>query len=727
MITNNFAQPNKKYSLEALIVKNSVFCVINICVALILAAGNQAVAQRIGQQSVATQSETRVLEKKTVSMARATWDTGWFQAEIFKQLLEELGYEVADPKTQDNQVFYQLAAAGHIDLWANGWFPLHNSFIEKENIQGRVEAVGYEVKSGALQGYLVDKKTADNLGIKSLADLRDPKLAMVFDVDGNGKADLIGCNLGWGCELVIEHHLDVYDLRDTVEHVQGDYSPLMAETVARYKSGKPILFYTWTPNWTIGALIPGKDVVWIQVPFPSLPKGQEDLKDQITIKGVTGCGSDPCAMGFPPNDIRIVANRKFLEQNLDVKRLLELVEIPLDDISEQNARMVDGEDDDEDIRRHAQEWIQSHRPKIDQWLQAVKALQPVKETTALPVSEIAAQPQAKILRVVTQRFEPFVIYQDKKYIGFSIELWEKIAQMLGLKYELYGVNTIAKLLDEVERGAADIAIAGIGITSRREQVLDFSHPFFESGLQIMVPASSGSLLGAVISKVFSVIFSPELVYGVGFFLVILIIAAHVIWVLERRHNPQFPKGYPQGVWQSIWWAVVTVTTVGYGDKTPTGTIGRLFGLVWILAGYFVFAYFTASVTTTATVQELHGTINGPQDLFGKRVATVEKSTAAEYLAEQGMEAVKLEEVEEACRLLEEGKVEAVVFHAPYLQHYASKKGKGKVKVVGLIFREQNYGIAFQGNSPYREIVNVALLKLMEKGVYQQIVERYFGS
>ena len=109
-----------------------------------------------------------------------------------------------------------------------------------------------------------------------------------------------------------------------------------------------------------------------------------------------------------------------------------------------------------------------------------------------------------------------------------------------------------------------------------------------------------------------------------------------MWALERRHNPQFPESYPQGLWQSIWWAVVTVTTVGYGDKTPKGAIGRLFGLVWILAGYFVFAYFTASVSSTATVQKLHGTINGPEDLFGKRVATVQRSTAAEYLAAQGM-------------------------------------------------------------------------------------------
>ncbi|MBT8367595.1 MAG: glycine betaine/L-proline ABC transporter substrate-binding protein ProX, partial [Deltaproteobacteria bacterium] len=687
---------------------------------------HQAAAQNKPKQ-FPSRVEKRPVIEKTVSMARATWDTGWFQTEILKKLLEELGYVVKEPQTMDNLEFYLSAAGGEMDLWANGWFPSHNAFLEDDRVREKVEAVGFEVQAGALQGYLVDKKTADALGIKNLGDLRDPKIARVFDRNGNGKADLVGCNVGWGCELVVEHHLDAYDLRTTVEHIQGDYAPMMDETIVRYQQGEPILFYTWTPNWTVGTLVPGKDVVWIEVPFASLPKEKKTLESHTTIKGVPGCLNDPCAMGFPPNDIRVVANKQFLENYLDVRRLLELVKIPLKDISRQNAKMLDGEDDDEDIRRHALEWIAANREKIDLWLKAARALQPIKDPTALSQLELGPLPKTKVLRVVTKRFEPFVIYQDRKYIGFSIELWEKIAENLDLEYELYGVNTFAKLLDEVERGAADVAIAGISITVKREQVLDFSHAFFETGLQIMVREGSGSVLGEVITKVFSVIFSRELFYGIAFFFIILIIASHIIWALERGQNPQFPQRYPQGLWHSIWWAVVTVTTVGYGDKTPRGNFGRLFGVVWILAGYFVFAYFTASVTTTATVQELHGIIDSPRDLFGKQVATVEKSTAADYLAGQGIPAVKVQDVDQAYPLLESGKVDAIVYDAPVLQHHASKTGKGKVKVVGLLFQEQNYGIALQVQSPYREKINIALLKVIESGAYQEIVDKWFGS
>jgi len=695
---------------------------IGIFLIFLSASGHPSAAEDQAGQTQ-TPHARRPANAGTVSMARATWDTGWFQAEIFKKLVEELGYAVNGPQTMDNLEFYLSAARGEMDLWANGWFPSHTPFLEDDRVQGKVEAVGFEVKAGALQGYLVDKKTAVALGITSLGDLKDPKIAQLFDRNNNDKADLIGCSVGWGCERVVEHHLNAYGLAATVEHIQGDYSPLIDETIDRYKQGDPILFYTWTPNWTVGTLVPGKDVVWIQVPFTSLPKEKEDLKDKTVIKGVPGCVNDPCAMGFPPNDIRVVANKLFLAQHPDIRRLLELVQIPLKDISRQNAKMLDGEDAIEDIQRHAEEWVKRHRNTVDVWLEAAKALQMARKRFIFSEPEL---PKSRTLRVVTQRSEPFVVYQDNTYAGFSMELWAKIARELGLAYEVYGVNTIAKLLDDVERGAADVGIAGIGITSKREQALDFSHAYFESGLQIMVSEGSGSLLGKVLRQVASVIFSRELLSGIAVFFLVLLIAAHIIWLLERRNNPQFPKTYGQGLWHSIWWAVVTVTTVGYGDKTPKGNIGRLFGLVWILAGFFVFAYFTASVTSTVTVRELHGTIDGPEDLFGKRVATVERSTAADYIARQGLSAVELENVDQVYRLLESGKVDAAVYDAPVLQHYASKKGRGKVQVVGLIFEEKSYGIALPYQSELRDLINIALLRLMETGEYDQITKKWFG-
>lgn len=296
-----------------------------------------------------------------VTMARATWDTGWFQAEVFRTLLEELGYEVTISGDLPAETFYPALANRDVDFWANGWFPLHQDFVDSDIVQGQVEPVGFQVEAGALQGFLVDKASAEEYGIVSLTDLQDPELAAVFDTDGDGMADLTGCDAGWGCEARINEILADTGLEETITHVQGTYSLLMADTIARYQRGEPILFYTWTPNWTVSELKIDEDVVWITVP------GTEEST------GIAGCTEDPCAMGFVANDIRAVANDEFLAENPAAQVLLEQVKIPLNDIAEQNQLLVDGEDSEDDIARHASEWISENRGLVDEWLAAARA------------------------------------------------------------------------------------------------------------------------------------------------------------------------------------------------------------------------------------------------------------------------------------------------------------------------------------------------------------------
>ncbi len=683
---------------------------------------------------LATQSRVVSQSSKTITMARSTWETGWVQAEIVKQLLEEIDYQVNEPQTLKNEDFYLAAARGDVDFWVNGWFPLQQSFWQNEEVDNNLTIVGTQVKQGAIEGYLIDKKTANKFNIRTIADLQKPEIAEVFDRDNNGKADLISCNSDWNCAKVIEHHLVTYQLKNTVEQVQGNYSDLMQETVSRYQKGEPILFYTWTPNWTLGTLIPKKDVVWLEVPFSSLPKNQKQLEDQTKITDVKGCNSEPCNLGFAPNNIQAVTNRDFLQDNPSVKKLLELVQIPLEDINDLNALLVTRDYQTKAIRLYASQWIQNNRDLVDLWLAAASdaklASNRQKAATSSPQPQATQVVETQItpakLTVATKRFEPLVSYKNNEYVGFSIDLWDAIAQKMNQEYSLYGVDSIEALLKEVERNNADIAIAGITITAQREKELDFSHPYYESGLQILV-SNTNALSHTVGGRILSVFFLPQLYYGIIIFILILLIAAHIIWLVERKHNPEFPSKYIQGIWESFWWAAVTVTTVGYGDKTPKKIAGKLFGLFWMCAGYFIFAYFTATVTTSFTLAEMQAVINGPQDLPGKQVATVAGTTAVEYLNKQNIEAIQYDTKEEAYLALVDNEVDAVVYDAPALQYYANHQGRNKVKVVGTPFKLQNYGIALPINSPYRKPINSALLNLIEDGTYNQIKEKWFGN
>jgi len=301
-------------------------------------------------------------EGKTVSMARATWDTGWFQAEIYKQMLEKLGYEVSDVKTLDNPPFYQAVGQGDIDLWVNGWFPLHDTY--EDEFKDGAEKVGYVAKGGALQGYLVDKKSAEKYGITSIEDFKKPEIKEAFDSNGDGKADLVACPPGWGCEKKIAKDLDDLELRDHINPIKASYSASMADALGRYKQGDPILFYTWTPNWTVGLLPPGEDVVWIEMP---------NATEETTVADVQGCVDNPCELGWKANDIRPVANTEFVNNNPAVRALLEEASIPLLDIFDQNGKMNQGEDSPEDISRHASEWLEANADKVSGWLEKARA------------------------------------------------------------------------------------------------------------------------------------------------------------------------------------------------------------------------------------------------------------------------------------------------------------------------------------------------------------------
>jgi glycine betaine/proline transport system substrate-binding protein len=296
----------------------------------------------------------------SVTMARANWDTGYFQAAVYRRLLEELGYEVNDPA--DNELgpdeFYPSLAMGDFDFWPNGWFPLHDEYLADS-----MTAVGSSIPAGGLQGFLVDKATADEHGIKHLGDIAASEdLIALFDRDGNGLADLVGCNEGWGCHTVIEETIVANGWETKIEQIAGEYSDLWAETVARHQAGSPVLAYTWAPSAFIIELVPGEDVLWLSLLDP-LP----DQADATPLPP-SHCPGQPCQMGFSSADIRVVANNEFLDANPPARRLFELVGFQLTDIAIQNFRMLQGENSEDDIRGHADEWIEKHRGVMDAWL-----------------------------------------------------------------------------------------------------------------------------------------------------------------------------------------------------------------------------------------------------------------------------------------------------------------------------------------------------------------------
>ena len=271
------------------------------------------------------------------------------------------------------------------------------------------------------------------------------------------------------------------------------------------------------------------------------------------------------------------------------------------------------------------------------------------------------------------------------------------------------MDTITDQLAAVEDGRADLGITGISITKEREEKLDFSIPYFRSGLQIMTAArgSSGEWVSplSILKQSFSSPIFYRTLLSLG---VLILIVGHIFWLLERRRNPEFPQPYLRGVWEGIWYSVVTLVTVGYGDRTAKTVLGRLFAMGWMFLSLLLVAGFTANITSQLTLSQFQGVIQGPADLPGKRIATVAGSTGAAYLDERRIAYQGVEVVEDAYTLLKAGEIDAVVYDGPVLQYYAATEGQGKVQVVGNMFERQFYGIALPNGSPERETINRVL-------------------
>jgi ABC-type amino acid transport substrate-binding protein len=327
------------------------------------------------------------------------------------------------------------------------------------------------------------------------------------------------------------------------------------------------------------------------------------------------------------------------------------------------------------------------------------------------------------LRVVTKPIEPFVMGQEGQLTGFSIELWEEVARLDSIQYEFVLVETVEQQLEAVTSGQADVAIAAISMTPEREEVVDFSHPYFRSGLQIMTRSEPLGPVGAITAF----FLSARFLFATLVLLLVLVVIGHLVWLLERNHNPDFHHNYWPGIWEGLWWSAVTVTTVGYGDKTVKGCLGRLLGMFWMLAGIFILANFTAFVTAEVAVSQLATPINGPEDLPGKRVITVAGTTAADYLRAEGIPFRQVEVIDATYPLLRSGVVEAIVYDAPVLQYHALHEGEGELVLAGDRFTREDYAIAFPTDSPYRERVNRALLEMVRTGTYDTITRHWFGA
>ena len=321
----------------------------------------------------------------SVTSARATWTTGYFQAALFKGLMEELGYQVSEPSL--NEVapadVYRMMAEGSVDFWTNSWMPNHSTFLEEELADGatvgsRVSIVGGLLPAGGLEGIVITKTVADENQITTMGQINDdPDLVALFDEDGNGKADVYGCPDDWTCDDILDEVINLNGWSN-LEQIKTDYDEMVNASVEAVEAGTPRLQYTWSPSGYLTRLRPGDNVSWLSIgDRENMPDGsitpEFDFNDGDPAALGPACTSDPCWLGWPAADIQVTASNNFLDANPSARVLFEQMQLKVLDVALANVKYDTGETSEEDLARHAQEWIAENRATVDGWLAAARA------------------------------------------------------------------------------------------------------------------------------------------------------------------------------------------------------------------------------------------------------------------------------------------------------------------------------------------------------------------
>lgn len=326
------------------------------------------------------------------------------------------------------------------------------------------------------------------------------------------------------------------------------------------------------------------------------------------------------------------------------------------------------------------------------------------------------------LRVGIKDAPPFAMKDDDgEWQGIAVDLWRLVAHDLEVDYSLVESN-LPELLKGVEEGGLDIGIGAITVSADREHVLDFSHSFDNSGIGVAAKIGDHRFV-----RLFRSILSIDFLKAVAALCFVLALAGGVVWYLERKRNAEQFGGSPlAGFGTGFWWAAVTMTTVGYGDKSPTTLAGRAVGLVWMFIGVITISGFTAAIASTLTASNLETNLNGPSDLNRVKIGAISGTFGADVLQSRGLKFIPYPSYQSALEDLAAGKLGAVVHDQPLLIHQVNGDHLQEVDVVHWLLAQQSYAFALPTGSTLREPLNRSILKAMSSPEWSEIRRRYLG-
>ncbi|MGK7945495.1 MAG: transporter substrate-binding domain-containing protein [Microcystaceae cyanobacterium] len=339
-------------------------------------------------------------------------------------------------------------------------------------------------------------------------------------------------------------------------------------------------------------------------------------------------------------------------------------------------------------------------------------------------------PQQQTLRVGVAGSAPFIVKDEDNIQGISLDVWKFIASVEKLDYELITYPNVTAGLDAVAQGQLDVLIGPISVTPQRlaKKEIEFTRPYFISQFGLLLPAKKPTVWSRV-----APLFGIAALSSITLLIVLIFIVGNLIWLAERRSNPeQFPPNYGEGVRNGIWFALVTLTTVGYGDRTPVSKAGQLIAGIWMVVTLVTVSSLTAGLASALTAvisgERARERFRTHQDLTGARIAVVADTASVKWAKDYQVISTESQTLEEAINLMVTGQVDGVIFDHPVLKYYVSQHPELNLRVSPLTLGTDTYSFVLPtDNDLLMRKINILVLELRAELRVRAITEKWLAA
>ncbi|KAG5235035.1 glutamate receptor [Salix suchowensis] len=338
-----------------------------------------------------------------------------------------------------------------------------------------------------------------------------------------------------------------------------------------------------------------------------------------------------------------------------------------------------------------------------------------------------AMPSAeKPLKIVVPKktsYDKFVTFRtgEERPVGFCIDLFDEVVSRLNYSIPPVFVRfdgLYPDLVQGVYNKTYDAAIGDITILSERAELVEFTQPYAESGLSMIVPLKTEDTTWLFLKP-----------FGLDMWIVsgaLVIYTMLTIWFLEHQTNPEFRVPWKYQFGTAIWF---TFSTLFFAQSERLhNNLTRVVVVVWLFVVFFLTSSYIASLTSKLTVQRMEPNFSDFQKLKNDKlnVGCDNDSFILKYLEDVlGFENNKIKIFNlENDDTFEKNNIAAAFVELPYGRLFLDRYCKSYTSTRST-YRFGGFGFAFQKGSPIAADFSREILSLSEDGNITKLEEKWF--